>query len=66
MYFETLSQLIEMDGHGVFVWAAYAVTLVVITALFVVPAMKHTRIKRELRQRIVRRQTHAQQAGDSE
>ena len=32
MYFDSLQSLLHMDGHGVYVWAAYLVTLLVVIA----------------------------------
>ena len=30
MYFDTVQALLEMDGHGGFVWSAYLITLLVL------------------------------------
>ncbi len=48
MYFESVDALISMDGHGVFVWAAYAVTLSVIVMLLVFPVRRRRRFLRQL------------------
>lgn len=37
MYFESLQSALQMDGHGVFVWSAYAITLAVLGLLLVLP-----------------------------
>lgn len=55
MYFDSLQALITMDGHGAYVWAAYGVTLSVLVLLFLLPYLKHQRLRVELRQRIARR-----------
>ena len=31
MIFDSLSAFIQMDGHGLYVWAAYGITLAVLT-----------------------------------
>lgn len=33
MYFENFQALLAMDGHGAYVWAAYAVTALVLAGL---------------------------------
>lgn len=48
MYFESVDALINMDGHGVFVWAAYAVTAFVIGILLVFPVRRRRRFLRQL------------------
>ncbi|MEC8807505.1 MAG: heme exporter protein CcmD [Pseudomonadota bacterium] len=35
MYFSSFSELLYMDGHGSYVWIAYASTLLVLAANFV-------------------------------
>jgi heme exporter protein D len=37
MYFDSLHALLVMEGHGVYVWMAYLVTLVVIALVLIVP-----------------------------
>ena len=48
MYFESLQAAIEMDGHGVFVWCAYGVTLLVLIAMLVGPLRRRKRLLREI------------------
>lgn len=33
-----------MDGHGVFVWSAYAITLVMLTLILVLPIRRRRRL----------------------
>ena len=40
MYFESLSALIHMDGHGVYVWSVYAVALVIVIQQVVAPVLR--------------------------
>lgn len=49
MYFESLQALLVMDGHGGFVWSAYAVTCLVVAWLLAAPTLRRKRLLRELR-----------------
>ncbi len=48
MYFDSLEALLYMDGHGGFVWAAYAITLVVIVSLLIAPRRRQTKLLAQL------------------
>ena len=48
MYFDSLGAALAMDGHGVFVWSAYAVTLLVLVFLLIAPARRRRRLLREI------------------
>ena len=37
MYFDSLQQLIVMDGHGIYVWSAFIISLTVMVGLVVKP-----------------------------
>lgn len=37
MYFESIQQLIIMDGHGIYVWSAFSITIVVMLGLIFKP-----------------------------
>jgi heme exporter protein CcmD len=55
MYFDSLTAVAHMDGHGIYVWLAYAITMVLLSWLLWSPS-------RELRKRklwIVVRSTQA-------
>ena len=45
MYFDSLTAVIQMDGHGAFVWAAYAGTSVVIVLMLLIER-HHTQVKK--------------------
>ena len=47
MYFDSLQALLQMDGHGPYVWAAYAITLVVLLSMLLAP---RRRARQQLRQ----------------
>lgn len=72
MYFESIDALLRMDGHGVFVWSAYAITAVVVVLLLIAPRRRQRRLLTELagelrresrdqseRQAATERETHA-------
>ena len=46
MRFESLSALVHMDGHGIYIWAAYGLTLVVLAANVWWPLMARRNIIR--------------------
>lgn len=48
MYFDSLSAVLHMDGHGGFVWAAYAITLLVLVLLVVAPGRRQKKFLRRL------------------
>jgi heme exporter protein D len=54
MYFDTLQDAIYMNGHGAFVWAAYAISFLVLIALVVAPLGKTRRFLREESRRLRR------------
>ena len=49
MYFESLSAAVAMNGHGVYVWSAYALTAFVLLQLMLAPRRGRRRLLRELR-----------------
>ncbi len=48
MYFQDMDSLVHMDGHGAFVWAAYAIAVAVIALMVAAPARRRRRLLREL------------------
>jgi heme exporter protein D len=49
MYFSSVQAALYMDGHGAYVWTAYALTLLVLVVLLVTPILRQQRVLRELR-----------------
>lgn len=49
MYFDSLHALLQMDGHGPYVWSAYAITAATLVVLIVMPLRRKQRQLRELR-----------------
>ena len=62
MYFDTLQDAIYMNGHGAFVWAAYAITFLVLAGLLVTPLSRTRRFLRDEQRRLRRDQTLGQDA----
>ena len=54
MYFDNINSLIHMDGHGLYVWAAYGIGLLVILYNIFAPLQKRGEIINIIqRQRII-------------
>jgi heme exporter protein D len=47
MYFDTLQDIVYMNGHGAFVWAAYAISWAVLIGLAWVPVGRTRRFMRD-------------------
>lgn len=50
--FDNLSSFLTMGGHGVYVWTAYAVSLVVLSMLVVAPLRRSRKRLLELGRRL--------------
>jgi len=48
MYFDSLAAALSMDGHGAFVWAAYAITILVLAGMLLAPWRRQRRTLRQL------------------
>ena len=44
MYFDSLSSLMDMGGHGVYVWTAYGVGLLVVLYNILAPLLRNRQI----------------------
>ena len=42
--FASINELMEMGGHGVYVWSAYAVSILALVLLTVIPRRKQKRL----------------------
>jgi len=49
MYFDSFRALVEMGGHGLYVWSAYAISLVVIVLLVIAPYRRRRRLLAAIR-----------------
>ena len=56
MYFENFAALINMDGHGIYVWVSVAVTLATMLWLSVAPLISQRRLLKEVSRDIQRQQ----------
>jgi heme exporter protein D len=63
MQFDSFSALIDMQGHGPFVWSTYAIALTVLVGLVISPWRKNKRFFVEQSMRIRREQ--AEKAADT-
>lgn len=64
MQFSNLSEVIQMGGHGVYVWSAYAVSLLALVCLTYLPRRKQKRILDRVAQQqklAARRDSHSAQ-----
>jgi heme exporter protein D len=48
MYFDSLHAVLAMEGHGVYVWLAYGMTLAVIAAVIIAPLRRRHRLLQQL------------------
>jgi heme exporter protein D len=55
MYFHSLAAALAMDGHGPYVWSAYAVTLLVLAFLLIAPGRRRRRLLRAIDGELKRR-----------
>ena len=60
MYFESWHAALVMDGHGGFVWAAYAITAAGVALLLAYPAWSQRRQLRQLAVTLRRAEAQAQ------
>ncbi len=65
MQFDSLTALWQMDGHGAFVWSAYAISIAVLLALVIIPVQRGRRIATELRASDQRRAARARVNSDA-
>ncbi|MEM6580423.1 MAG: heme exporter protein CcmD [Pseudomonadota bacterium] len=57
MYFDSLNAVINMAGHGAFVWAAYGISLLVVLFILLAPVRKRSRILHRLSGEVRRQQS---------
>ncbi len=54
MYFDSFNELIDMGGHGPYVWACYAIALTILVFNIVSPLMAKKQFMSELSRRLKR------------
>lgn len=50
MYFNSLAELWAMAGHGPYVWAAYAISFIVLAAIVVIPTKRYRQQLAQIRE----------------
>lgn len=48
MQFSSVSELLYMGGHGIYVWLAFGLSFLVLATLLVLPALKTKQLKKRL------------------
>ena len=59
MQFETMSEFITMDGHGLYVWLSYGIGVSIIVGNLVFPLFKRKELMKSLARRL-RRENNTQ------
>jgi len=54
MYFDSLSDFINMGGHGLYVWSCYAIALLLMAASIVLPWFNLKRTRKQLSRQFAR------------
>ncbi|MEM1154013.1 MAG: heme exporter protein CcmD [Pseudomonadota bacterium] len=62
MYFDNLNAVINMAGHGAFVWAAYGISLLVVLFILIAPVRRRSRILLRLSGEVRRQQSELSNA----
>lgn len=62
MQFDSLTALWQMGGHGPFVWSAYAIAVITLLAIIIVPIQRSRHLLSELRAGEQRRVARARMA----
>ena len=60
MYFASFQDLLTMDGHGIYVWSAVIISLLVLGWLIVAPILSRRALLKEIARDILRE--HARQS----
>ena len=48
MYFDSFTALLNMDGHGGFVWSAYLITMLVVAVILIAPGRRQKKFLQQL------------------
>lgn len=60
MYFDSFSDFIAMGGHGLYVWLAYGIALVVVSFNVLSPILRKQKFMAEYQRRLKREQQLAE------
>lgn len=58
--FDSLGDFLYMQGHGVFVWSAYAISLLIMAWLVLSPWIQQRRLRQQLQRQYRREATRAE------
>lgn len=50
MYFDSFQALLDMHGHGFYVWSAYGISFATVLAMLWHPIHRHTVLRKEIAQ----------------
>jgi len=64
MRFDSLQAFLHMDGHGLFIWAAYGITFIVLLANLWWPTQVRARIISANKAQAVRKRVHSEGTGE--
>lgn len=64
MYFDSFESLLYMEGHGVFVWPAYLITIVMLLFMVISPLRRKKKILERLAGELKRQQNAIDVIGD--
>jgi heme exporter protein D len=56
MYFESISSALQMDGHGVYVWSAYLITIAAVATVLILPVRREKAFLRQLQDNLKQQQ----------
>ena len=62
--FQTINQILDMGGHGFYVWSAVFVTLTVLIGLIVRPLLQHKTVLNQGSQDVAREKLRKKTAGE--
>ena len=66
MYFDSLQAVMQMEGHGIYVWTAYLVTTLVIVATLAAPLRRKNRVLQRLSGELKRAQGAPVKVGEGQ
>ena len=64
VYFDSFESLLYMEGHGVFVWPAYLITIVMLLFMVISPLRRKKKILERLAGELKRQQNAIDVIGD--
>jgi len=56
MFFDSFTDFIQMNGHGMFVWASYGIAAVIVAQNFIGPKLTRKRVIKDIERQLRREQ----------